>query len=885
MLPQYRFESLLGRGGMGAVYKAVQVSLDRAVAVKVLPGDLIGDEDANFAGRFKNEARTMAKMSHPGIVNVYDSGETGTGLLYFVMEFIDGTDVARMIRAHGRLPEDYALSITAHVCDALAYAHARAVIHRDIKPANILINLEGQVKVADFGLAKQSDSPEGGFTKTNMAMGTPDFVAPEVLLADETVDSRVDVYALGVMLYNMLTGEIPRGRFKLPSEKLGGDPRFDGIIEKAMEADREERYQSVTEIRSALDAILTTPLAKEDGVASAPVIPEKGKEKEKPASPPRAGKAGDPGWRPAAAPRPAPKKFPLLPVLLGGVAVLGVAAFFFLSGDWEGESTALPVRLGQAEGATTKKPETNKQAETAKKAETDKEKKPETNKKPDALAPAPSSPPATNSEVPAPAMAAFPLGGGEKENPAVGADPAPSAVAPPVVLPDSPGFSAAVGDPVAAPEESVFVNSLGMKFVAVPGTSVLLCVHETRRQDYAAYDRAEPRVDPTWKTPRVFGQNLPTEDDHPVSLVSWEDAAAFCQWLGRQEGRVYRLPTEREWNLAVAQGVDRPDVIGDEDLARLISSQSPWGSVSPEQAGNYQGDEDGHALTAPVGSFQPNALGLYDMGGNVWEWCVAVGDTPVMRGCGYLNYGPYRKSGTRETAPVNFRVPPDNDSTLRIVGFRVALDLSVAPVPLDPVSEHLAGLDKTFLAAYKEQVGDAHRAAVADLTAKFSDALDRAVAKASQGGHLEEALTLRNEKARVESGGSVPETDEEAAPESLRALRKTWREQMGLLIEQREQAAAPLHAAYDRALAAYQEELTRAGQLDEAARVKDLREHLSSRRESSAPPMPDEAAVPSGGGSPVPVAAVAPSLRTKRMGAETPGDVDFDCSGERIRLF
>ena len=120
MLPQYRFEKLLGRGGMGAVYKAVQASLDRAVAIKVLPGDLIQeDDDTQFAERFKNEARTMAKMNHPSIVNVFDFGETASGLLYFVMEFIDGTDVAQMILSQGRLPEEYALSITAHVCDAV----------------------------------------------------------------------------------------------------------------------------------------------------------------------------------------------------------------------------------------------------------------------------------------------------------------------------------------------------------------------------------------------------------------------------------------------------------------------------------------------------------------------------------------------------------------------------------------------------------------------------------------------------------------------------------------------------------------------------------------------------------------------------------------------
>ncbi len=261
MLPQYQFESLLGRGGMGAVFKAVQTSLDRAVAIKILPADLIGDTDLNFLERFKNEARTMAKLNHPGIVNVYDFGEARGGLLYFVMEFVNGTDVARMISSQGRLPEDYALSITAHVCDALAYAHKHGVVHRDIKPANILINMEGAVKVADFGLAKMDDPGQSGLTKTNMAMGTPDFVAPEALIPGVPLDGRADLYAIGVMLYQMLTGEIPRGIWTLPGKKHGTDPRFDSIITKAMQTDREARYQTAGDIRKDIDSILTVPRA------------------------------------------------------------------------------------------------------------------------------------------------------------------------------------------------------------------------------------------------------------------------------------------------------------------------------------------------------------------------------------------------------------------------------------------------------------------------------------------------------------------------------------------------------------------------------------------------------------------------------------------------
>ena len=148
MLPQYDQWEMIGCGGMGAVYKARQTSLDRLVAIKVLPPQVAEDE-AEYIERFKNEARTMAKMNHPAIVAVYDFGETRDELLYIVMEYIDGTDVAKMIQSQGKLPVDHALAITAHVCDALAYAHEHGVVHRDIKPANILINMEGAIKVAD----------------------------------------------------------------------------------------------------------------------------------------------------------------------------------------------------------------------------------------------------------------------------------------------------------------------------------------------------------------------------------------------------------------------------------------------------------------------------------------------------------------------------------------------------------------------------------------------------------------------------------------------------------------------------------------------------------------------------------------------------------------
>lgn len=366
-LPQYEVLEVLGRGGMGAVYKGRQKSLKRLVAIKILPLGL-ADDEFKFTERFQNEAQTMAAMNHPAIVAVHDFGETPDGLLYFIMEFVDGTDVQKMIQASGRLSGEYALAITAHVCDALAYAHKRDVIHRDIKPANILIDQEGHIKVADFGLAKMHDpSQTSGLTKTNMAMGTPDYVAPEVLSPGMVADHRADIYAVGVMLYQMLTGEVPRGLFKLPSRKgIGSDPRFDEIICKAMEQDREERYQSAMDVRHALDVILTTPQPKDDGtgIVSVSQIPKKPVAKQP--RPPGERSQPPPQKEPAPQQAPAQKSAPppkakappkkkspaTLWLSIGGiVTVLGLASFFALGGKSEPSARVQPVSASPVDAA------------------------------------------------------------------------------------------------------------------------------------------------------------------------------------------------------------------------------------------------------------------------------------------------------------------------------------------------------------------------------------------------------------------------------------------------------------------------------------------------------------------------------------------------------
>jgi serine/threonine protein kinase len=269
MLPQYEIECLLGRGGMGAVYKGRQTQLDRLVAIKILPPDLDGGGH-DFTSRFKLEARSMARLKHANIITVYDFGQTAEGLLYFVMEFVEGMDVQAMIAQEGRLRSADAIAIAAHVCEALHYAHSNGIIHRDIKPANVIVGNDGHVRVADFGLVKVMNAAQTShLTMSGSVMGTPNYLAPESLTLGMSVDHRVDIYAVGVMLYHMLTGKVPRGMFELPSQKVPGlDPRLDAIIAHAMQEDRELRYQSAEELRSDLVSILTQPVPQTVVVAT-----------------------------------------------------------------------------------------------------------------------------------------------------------------------------------------------------------------------------------------------------------------------------------------------------------------------------------------------------------------------------------------------------------------------------------------------------------------------------------------------------------------------------------------------------------------------------------------------------------------------------------------
>jgi predicted Ser/Thr protein kinase len=251
--PQLEILELLGQGGMGAVYKARQPGLDRLVALKILPPE--ASRDSAFAERFTREARALAKLNHPNIVGVYDFGRSGP-LYYFLMEFVDGVNLRQTLRA-GQLKPAEALKIVPQICDALQYAHEEGVVHRDIKPENVLLDRKGRVKIADFGLAKLLGRAPADYqlTGAQQVMGTPHYMAPEQVERPLDVDHRADIYSLGVVLYEMLTGELPLGRFALPSEKVKVDVRLDEVVLRALAKDRERRYQHVSDIKTDVETV------------------------------------------------------------------------------------------------------------------------------------------------------------------------------------------------------------------------------------------------------------------------------------------------------------------------------------------------------------------------------------------------------------------------------------------------------------------------------------------------------------------------------------------------------------------------------------------------------------------------------------------------------
>jgi serine/threonine protein kinase len=331
---RYELEELVGAGGMSSVFRAHDRVLERTVALKVLHQRLTGEDE--YVERFRREARMVAGLSHQNIVTVIDRDEND-GIPFIVFEFIPGENLKQLVQRAGALPVDQTLAIAIQVARGLAFAHANGFVHRDVKPQNVLLNGDGQAKVTDFGIARSLDV-KGGVTQTGTVLGTSDYIAPEQAQG-RPVDEHTDVYSLGIVLYELLTGELPftgdnfvavamRHINEPPpsvrAQRPDVPPRVDAAIQRALAKDPSDRFATMAEFGRELEASLEEVRVSE-GNSETMIMPPAPLGTPAPPSPP--------GRRPAQPPtararRRVPMALPLL--LLGLAAAAAVLAYLLL---------------------------------------------------------------------------------------------------------------------------------------------------------------------------------------------------------------------------------------------------------------------------------------------------------------------------------------------------------------------------------------------------------------------------------------------------------------------------------------------------------------------------------------------------------------------------
>jgi eukaryotic-like serine/threonine-protein kinase len=576
---RYTLQGELGRGGMAAVYRAYDPSFKRAVAVKVLPREFL--HEANFRARFEREAQTIAKLEHSAIVPVYDYGEED-GQPYLVMRLMPGGSLADRID-RGPLSLQETIDLLSRLAPALDRAHALGIVHRDLKPANILFDADGDPYISDFGIAKLTQA-NTQLSQTGM-MGTPAYMSPEQARGDKQIDGRADLYALGAMLYHMLSGQRP-----FESDTPMGmvlkhvtepPPRVclirpdlpaacDAVIAKSMAKDPNQRFATAGEmlaaLRSAQAARPAPPRPVPDPTARA--VP--------------ATVRVDPGTVAAAPSAPgtptAPSRhFPVLLLGLVGLGVLALAAvgvFIF---------TAISLYGPRAAGSATPLAQRSPTLPVV-----------------IALTGVPSRTPAPNSTL-APTRAALPTG-----TPAPTQSPAPAGTATPVVgatrlssadkmmqmyVPAGPftmGNDQGAAD--QRPAHTVSLDAFWIDRTEVTNAMFTLCVN--------AHACAAPQQFHSISRSSYF-DNVKFAD-FPVLFVSWTQAQAYCAWAGR------RLPTEAEWEKA-ARGTD----------GRLY----PWGNQPPDpQRLNFGASALGDTVAVGQHPTGASPYGALDMAGNAWEW-------------------------------------------------------------------------------------------------------------------------------------------------------------------------------------------------------------------------------------------------------------------------
>ena len=548
-LPGYELGAALGRGGMGEVFRARRLADGVEVAVKMAVTN--GTQGTALAERLAREASALKMLEHPSVLRVLDSGTTDDGRFFLVTELATGGDLAQRLQA-GPLPVEEGVRLFREITAAVAAAHRAGILHRDLKPANVLLDADGHAHLADFSLARllQPDgSPAYSLTGGGDVFGTPYYLAPEARRSVATADARADIFSLGVLLHEMLTGRVPIGHYVPASRVVKVSPAVDQLIARCLAENPAARPADAESLLKEFEVALRArrPLARR--------------------------------------------------LLYGIVAVvLLIGCDLLWQAQHPQESVARKHSASQPAGATRARP---------------------------------------------------------------------------------------------------WINSLGMKFIPVSDTKVLFSVWETRRQDFEIFaSNASPfiaRPDARWRHPP--GASGPT---HPVSGVDFPSAREFCDWLTKQEraagllgeGDEYRLPTDEEWSRAAGLP-EEPGATPEEREAVMIRERGyfAWGRTLPPPENipaNFAGTEslgpgnrsqlrhrDAWPTTAPAGSFPANEFGLFDLSGNVAEWCSSswnkTSEEKVLRGGAWNQSSPaaLRLTTRQHALPVG---------PLPGAGFRVVLE-------------------------------------------------------------------------------------------------------------------------------------------------------------------------------------------------------------------
>ncbi len=586
---------------MADVYLATQVSLGRPVAIKVLSTErTVGEETVT---RFEQEARTIARLDHPNIVSIFDVGRTEDGRLYYVMPYLPNGDLStRDLREDER----EIVAIVRSLARALGYAHKHGVVHRDVKPENVLFDKLDRPLLADFGIALAS-SDFARVTREGSTIGSSGYMSPEQARGF-SIDGRADLYSLGVVTYEMVSGDLPYhgpdtlsvalAHVEQPIPRLSlRQRRWQPFIDKAMAKSPEERFQSAEQMEGALDAIAEQLGDKPDEAYATKLLPRLSE--------------APPGSR--------RRSGIVLAIVLSvaGAALIGYALMRLRQSPAVVQetvaATAVPAASEPVPAASAPPPAADAPAPAI---------AADANAAPDpgvGNAGAADPPQSSGAEVAAvaPAAESAPPEAAAKPDPPKAPKPKP---AKPAKLRVSDLAAGAALRDSGGPELSFVPAELardGRKFDV--GHPFALGRYEVTRREYAAFASATGRAAAKCREPhsplsllRKLSWREPgfdQDDSHPVVCVSWDDANAFAQWLGTRTRARYRLPTHAEWAHATHWNSSKGQAC---ELGNMADAPTRRGEAAP--------CSDGYANTAPVGKFKPNQLGIRDLVGNVSEW-------------------------------------------------------------------------------------------------------------------------------------------------------------------------------------------------------------------------------------------------------------------------